>query len=375
MTLSVARRGSRAVVAAAAVAICCAVDAAPAFAQAGAARRPSQRKWTLEVHGGIGIQPAPAGSPGQLPAGSAFGTASGSTSRANASWFFGDGALLFNQVKAQFATLYRVQFAEIVPLDAVITTRAFDSPRTPGFGVRVARSIVRRVALELSIDQAEAKPRLSGATRDAIEATRASFESGFRGLLGTIPQTGLQVASTAEVVQSRSSETSLTAAVVVSPIMRGGLTVYALAGGGQLRSEGTPIEVRLRGQYQFRVFDQYPINESDSVVIRVTRASTVPMAVVGAGVTIDIGARLAVRVDVRDHIGRTGFGMTLDASPAVSAGTPAIAVPSLTTPSVQFSTVSGVRSSLSGTTTGLQTFTSGRQESRLLTSAGLVLRF
>ena len=134
-----------------------------------------------------------------FPAGSPFTTEQATSSRANASWMFGDGARLFNEVNAQFASRFNVRFPQIVPLDGMLTAAALGRARRTTVGIRVTRDLTRRFGVEVSFDRSQGDVILNDAARTAIESTRASFERAFGGLLATVPQTRLQVASTADI--------------------------------------------------------------------------------------------------------------------------------------------------------------------------------
>lgn len=354
-----------------------AVGAGPAWAQT--AKKPQKPKgeprWTLEVHGGMTAGTTPsAGSPGQFPAGTPLAT-DVAASRAIPSWFFGDGATLFNEVRSQFASRFNVQYPQITPLDRALATVPLERQGGPNFGFRLGRQITRRFGVELGFDRSQGKLKLADDARAAIEATRASFESAFGGLLGTVPQTNLSVTSTADVEDANATQMSLTGALTVRLFTAGRLSAHALAGGGRLTNSSDSVDVRLRGNYQFRLFNAYAFNETDSLTIRTTERESTGVGVLGGGITYDLSRRSGIRFDVRALIGTNGITTTVDASPTTNAAVPGIALPSLTTPSIQFSNMSNVPSSLSGTAANLRTFEGDGLDSRMLVSVGFVLRF
>ena len=90
-------------------------------------------KWEIEFHGGGGLVNNPTRGTARLPApGVEFTTAFGFSSRRISSWYFGDGALLLNQIYSNpgFAITQR-----ITPLDPMLTTavaeRTNGHPRLP----------------------------------------------------------------------------------------------------------------------------------------------------------------------------------------------------------------------------------------------------
>ena len=66
---------------------------------------PAKTKWEFEVRGGLMTGSSPGGGVGTLPGpGNAFVTFNGFASRQISSWYFGDGALLFNQFNVNFGS-------------------------------------------------------------------------------------------------------------------------------------------------------------------------------------------------------------------------------------------------------------------------------
>lgn len=355
-----------------------ALGAAPAWGQT--ARKPQKPKgeprWTLEVHGGISGGATPSGgTAGQFPAGATLQTEV-SPSRVIPSWFFGDGAALFNEVRSQFASRFNVQYPQIAALDRALTSVPVERKGAASFGVRVGRQITSRFGVEFGFDRSQGTLKMTDAARAAVEASRASFESAFTGLIATtVPQTNLSVTSTADIEDADTTQTAMTAALTIKLFSTGRLSVHALAGGGRLTNSSDSVDARLRGTYQFRLFNTYAFSEIDSVTIRTTERENMPVGVLGGGLTYDFNRRSGLRFDVRALVGANGITTTVDASPTTSTAVPAIALPSLTTPSIQFSNLATVPSSLSGKATGLQTFKGSSLDSRLLVSVGLFLRF
>lgn len=334
-------------------------------------------KWTAEVYAGAAMSPtATGGDAAPFPAGSAFRTEPGAPSRANASWYFGDGAALFNEVNAQFAARFNVRFPQLTPLDGMLTSAALGRRGAGAFGVRASRRLTRRFGVEASLDTSHERLEVTTAAREAIEAARASFERGFSGLLATLPQSRLQVTSTAEIDAAASARRrTITGAVTIALMKHGRFAVHALVGGGREFGRAEAIEARLRGNYQFRFIDTYPINESDTVTIRFADRASGGVGVVGGGVTSDVGGRHGVRADVRVMVTGSGIRTAVDASASAQRTAPFVALPSNTSPSLQFSTIASERSSLGGSIAGLTTFTGRGPDTRLLLTVGYFVRF
>lgn len=333
-------------------------------------------KWTADVHWGAALSPTPTGgTAGRFPTGPTFTTEPGFPSRANASWYFGDGAALFNEVNAQFASRFNLRLPQLAPLDGVLTSAALSRARGGSFGFRVARRVTRRFGVEVSFDRSQGRMRVTDAARNAIEATRASFERAFSGLIGTIPQTGLRVTSTAEIDEAATHHTAILGALTIALTTHGRLATHAVLGGGRLSNSVHPLEARLRGNYQFRFFDTYPVNETDTATIRFSERDKGMVGVFGGGISFDLGSRHGVRADVRVLVGSSGSGTSVDASPVVERLGPFVALPSNTNPSLQFSTAAADRSSLNGSTAGLKTFTGSGLDMRILLTVGYFVRF
>src|SRR5439155_15657393 len=90
--------------------------AAPAHAQQ------ASGKWEIEFHAGGGPVSNPTDATANLPvAGPPFTTVVATTSRRTPSWYFGDGAVLLNQVNAALGLSPR-----ITPLDSVFKSSLAD---------------------------------------------------------------------------------------------------------------------------------------------------------------------------------------------------------------------------------------------------------
>ena len=335
-------------------------------------------KWTFEVFGGGGFGGSAGGdASSEFPAGTSFTTESGFPSRVVPSWYFGDGAVLFDQVRAQFASLFNITVPELVSLDPVFADGALERNAGATFGVRLMRKLTPRYALEFGLQRSQGKLALSDSAQTAVEASRASFDQAFRGLLGTIPQTGLQVSSTAEIPDSATApQTAITAVlnIALSPGKRP-LAPYVSVGVGRLTNGAETLRVRLRGSYQFRFFDSNPFNETDSVTIRTSDRESSFVGVFGGGAMYELSPRQGLRFDLRIHIGNSGIATELDASPTVVTATPVLALPSNTNPSIQFSNTNTLKSSLSGRISDQTVVAAGGMDTRFNLTVGYFLRF
>ena len=348
-----------------------------AAAQAAVMKAPRDPKWTFEVMAGGALATAGGGSGGTptFPAGEDFLTEEGRPSRAVPSWFFGDGAALFNDVRAQFAAAGQ-QFPQITPIDAALGSPGMERGAGPTFGARLTRRLTNRVALEFAFQRSAGTMELTDEARDAFESASDSFDAAFRGLFATMPQTGLEVSSTTTLPSGVSgAQRAITGALKFTLTRGGRLETYVVAGAGHVANSGTSAQARLRGSYQFRFLDTYAFSEVDNVTVNYSQKESMIVGVGGAGLMFDLGRRYGIRLDVRVHAGDSSSTTTLSANPTVNTASPTLALPSITTPSIQFSNTAAAKSSLSGKLTETEVFTGSGLETRVLATAGVYFRF
>ena len=339
-------------------------------------RPPTEPKWTIEGVGGFGFAASvPDGTSAQLPVGTPFTTEGGFPSRSIASWYLGDGTTLFNDVASQFGSRFAVQVPRISGIDAHLGSAALEGASGPAFGARVTRKLNRRLALEFGIVQTKGSVSIDDDLRSAVDAARTSFQGGFNALLQTIPQTGLQVTSSATVPDDVStSQTTISGVLNVTLVRSGKLGAHVSAGVGRTVRSSDAVNITLQGNYQFRIFDLNPINETDNVTIALRDEEPSTDAVLGGGISYDVAARHGLRVDARVLVGSSGQTVTVSASPSVTRTNPTIALPSMTSPSIQFSNTSALQSSLSGSAS-VTTFTADGVEVRPQVTVSYFVRF
>ncbi len=365
------------------------IDAPPVTVQsppAPAARTRRSRKWSVEVHGGRFGELIDAGASRSaaieaFPAGAPFTTMAGGPSRAVASWLYGDGTVLFDQIRASFASTYGVNLSSITPLDDVLrssgTTRTFGTT----VGGRFSRDITSWLGLEVAYDRGPSETAVDEAVFRGVEATRSSYVAAFQSLLATIPQDNGVVTATVtstDVEASRHQQIA-TASLVLTPIRISRFGLHLSAGGGIVKNDVSPTEIRLQAGYRFSLLSQFPINESETVTIRFSEKSQVPVWVAGAGFTLDLWGPLGVRADARVLAMENAVQTTVSSS-GTHVTTPAAAqqvtLPSLTSPSIQFSSIPGVQTTLGGgTVNDLVTYSGSGYQVRPHITVGLVLRF
>ena len=358
-----------------------------AAAQGTSPKAPRDPKWTFEVFGGGAMGSTPGGGSGGgngsgtalTPPplqGETFITEAGTPSRVVPSWFFGDGAVLFHQVRQQFAG-FGLQVPAMVPIDDALNSSALSRGSGGTFGARVSRKINNRIAIEFAVQSSQGTLTLSDEARNAIEASAASFDSAFEGLFATMPQTGLQVTSSATLPDDVSgSQVSITGAVRITVTRSGRLETYLTAGAGRVSNAAEVAEVRLRGSYQFRFLDTYAFSETDNATVRYSESESGTIGVFGGGLAFDLSSRQGVRVDVRVHAGDSKVTTTLQGAPSVATSTPSLGLPSNnTSPAIQFSNTTALKSSLSGRMSETEVFSGSGMETRVLATIGYYFRF
>ena len=332
--------------------------AAPAIAQ--------ERKWEIEVFGGAvvgtsggdGTQTLP---PAGLPI---VTTTPIFPSREVSSWFFGDGAVLLNDVNEQFGAAGR-----ITPLDPFLVPG--EAGRGGVFGARLRRRITTRFSAEFSVDVLSTSSSAPDGFAGGVEASRQSFTSAFTSLLATGPVTGIAIDATTSTEEGSRRDMTATAAVNVHLPRFWVLDPYATAGGGISTGTGAMASAELTGQYRFAIAAETPISETDTTTVRFERPAGF-VVVLGGGVRKDLSEKWGLTIDARVHIGPDRTRVVVDAAPASVPGTPAGFVESFTNPAIQFSNEpsTGRRSTLSGPALdGFQVFENGTRARTMITIA------
>ena len=334
----------------------------------------NELRWEIEGYGGfMAVPTGSAGGTAVLPQpGPPIATSSPIfPSRRVPSWFFGDGALLLNQVNGQFDVEALIQ-----PLDAALGGAGLATGNGFAGGVRVRRAVTARFSVEFSLDLLPASAEFSDDFQSAVEATRASFAPAFEGLFASGPFTDVNVESSS-VSGGSSLEVAATGALVWQLGSAGGFDPYLTFGGGVITGAGDPAAVTLEGRYRTRIIGEVPIDETDRVTIRL-ESRTVFTGVVGAGLRRDMSDRWGIRVDGRVLIGPNSTRILIDTEPSAAQGTPADFIESFTAPAIQFSNnpSTGRESSLGGPPLqGFEAFVDDGLQARVLITAGVFVRF
>lgn len=337
------------------------------------ASKPTSRL-ELDAYGSIGRMLDAGEATLSLPAAGAPITTSNPMfpSRRVPSWFFGDGATLLNAVNEQLGLT-----ARITPLDAAIATIGRSAQSGAGMGARVRIRTAPRVWTELAVDTTGRSETVPDSLLAVVEQTRGSFVQAMTALFASGPFTGTAVTATASLPSAHWRDVTATVAANVELNEIAGLTPFLTLGGGLITRTGRQSEVTLEGRYRSRILNSVPIDETDTVTIRGV-ANTAPAIVLGTGLSRSIAGRLSMRLDARMIAANRTIASSIDAAPAVLAGTPADYIESFTNPSVQFSNnaSTGRRSTLSGDALDHAEVTrSTRLQARVLVTLGVAFRF
>jgi hypothetical protein len=334
------------------------------------AQRP--RNWEFEFHaGGSFVSDAPAGTASLPAAGSTFTTVVGTPSRRISSWYFGDGALLFNQANASLGLGSR-----ITPLDPLFESSLSDPQSGASFGFRLGRAITRRFGAEFTLDYGRVPLVLRPSALTSVEGARASYVAAFTALMGSGPFVNPAVTSVSTIAENEGSQITTTGALIVNLKTSGRAIPYVTAGAGVRANAGGTPSMALEGHYRFQPLGLFPVDELDSVTVRTSIDEGV-VGVVGGGLKFAFSRRWGARFDVRALFNKMSVETFVDTRSRPASGTPAGAAASFSTPSLQFSNNGTLGpSSLAGPPlNGFRTFEGSDWHNQTNLSGGVFLKF
>ncbi len=343
----------------------------PTSQQKPPSKQPPGPRWEVSFHGGFTTGGGTPDGTSSTPApGPTFVMADGATpTRAVASWYFGDGAALLNQVLQ-----LRGVNARLDPLDQ---PPGWPVPSQSGaeIGARIARQVARGLWVEGAVDVGLAPLGFDDATRDRVEAVRADFETAFTALAASAASiiTASTVASSADLASGGRR-------LLVSGVVqyRGGGRVtrpIVLGGLGVASPVGSPATLTFTGTYRFTTPSQAVIEETDTIRLRYETSNTL-VWIFGGGVMRDLSRSSAFRVEVRLLASSTKLTAQLDAAPSRVTASPGQAlVLNATNPGLQFSASTAIAPTLSWAQTGFEAFTAEGGTVQLVISASYVRRF
>ena len=213
---------------------------------------------------------------------------------------------------------------------------------------------------------------MSNGASAALEQTRASFLAVFTSLFPGGAASTMTLAPARDIRQD-----FVTGTVNVNLGAYGPARPYMTAGLGAVLNRGEAPSASLDGSYIFPSTGTVLIDESDHVVVRAVVKDKSLVSVVGGGVRLHVSPRQGVRADFRVHLTDNPIDTAVDATPSlVMQPNLGVALLFPTNPSLQFSSTSARRSSLSGpAVSGLTTFAGEGLQTHVNFSIGYFFRF
>jgi hypothetical protein len=340
----------------------------------------TQAAWEIEAHVGVMGRALGSGTPRPLPAADGFTTINGMTSAAVSSWFFGDGAALFNRVHATEA---------IVPLDPALQQGITRRRGGVNLGFAAARWLSPRLAIEIQGDYAPSAVVMNDLTLAAIETTARSYIDAWSRLFDAgLAADGApsEVVIEADADRGGGHQFVLTGGLKAVLHTRRRFRTYVAGAFGIAHNWNRAPGATLTATYQFAArvpvpggTVRMPFAERDDIAMRAELFDT--RTVVGAvhgGWEYYFRSRRGFRLDVAVLVSPNRVGTFLDATPSVIVQMPGAAIAGTTTPTIQFSShpATVVRSSLSGPVVRhLETFRTEGLHAQIKLSLGYFLRF
>ena len=326
--------------------------------------------WDVAISLGGHTAPTPGAGTGQLPGPIDIIDFGARSTRRVPSWFFGDGALLFNQANLNSF----VSPGRIVPLDAGLTAPLARQRAGMTVGGRIGGWVARRTRLEFALDCAATPLEITDAVREAIDETRLSFLAAWGGLQRA---TDVAVSASAGIDDHASRRLAVTTAVAVDVARVGGGTVFVVAGGGIAMPIGDPPSVVLNGHYQFTSGDVTYV-ETDAVTIRVRSEGRAPLWTLGGRYERALTMRLGIRAEASLQFAAYEIATAVDAAPSreLSDQAPFVLTTMGQTTFMMFiKRANTVPSSLSAPITDFVTFQGNGYTRHLAVTGGVFWRF
>ena len=338
----------------------------------------SNRRWEADfsVGGVFGGHPSGGTRIVSFPVGEAFTFQGASSSRYASSWMFGDGAVLINQIAAGFVSAV---VDRITALDPVLTASSLERGTGIGFGVRVSRRLTPRLRAAFVVESASEPLEFSASANTAIEATRASFERIWNGIIATgngVLFTNSTVRGSAMTTDASGRIMYVTGGIEYQLTRDKRMVPFVSAAAGIARRTGSLPELTLTGTYQFQFITGAPLSEQDKVRVHFAADGSSPAGVFGAGFRYFMSARHGVRAEFRVHVSGGSVVTLVDAAPLSVPGTPTFFISSATNPTLVFSNSPAVRGNLTGPAiANLETFTGSGTVVRANLGVGYFWRF
>ena len=287
------------------------------------------------------------------------------------SWYFGDGAVLLNQVNTALGAT-----AKITALDPVLNGSAVQRRNEGSFGFRISRHINPRYTAEFRLDYGRGRLEMNDTFLAGIEASSASFMSAFNARIADL----VPATSTVTIHDREGHQTFTIGALGINLKTDGKIIPYATIGGGLVSNTGGTPSATLTGNFQIPMGPNRVIfyNETDTVNLRYSIEHRTFVGVLGGGIKYAVTPRWGIRLDVRASLSKNSGSNLLDANPNVATLAPAIVAMSPTNPTIVWSNnpSTGVQSSLSGPPiNGFQTFAGSGTQVQISIAPGFFWRF
>lgn len=336
--------------------------AAPAPAAQPAPAQPVEdgRKWEFEVHGGFVLPSNSGGGTASLPTTGALVSGLISTS----TFFFGDGARLFNENPARGAA------SPIVSLDPVVRSPAFARDRSLAIGVRLDRRLTRRLGVEIAGEYRRGRLGFRSDALAGIESTRASVKTALDGVLARFPVPSAITSTSTVLDDQRVTQLVATGALVVNLRETGRARPYIVVGGGVALNDVTSPRARLVGNYQLGSPAQ--ILYTDGIELTVREDDRPFVGLGGGGVKLRLSPRWGVRLDGRAMLYKNTTVNLIAVGPGTLLQSTGQPFPILTAGTLQFSPLAPLTGSAQA---NVPTFTGSGLQTHIIVSAGLFLRF
>jgi hypothetical protein len=251
-------------------------------------------KWEIELNAVSLIAYQEHGSSVPFPSGAPFGVFIRPlplSSRRVSSWYFGDGANLFNTAATRFGS----PIPQIAPLDSVLTT-SDEKTGGIGFGARLNRHITRRVSAEISFERT-GKLSLDEHAVRGIEASRSSFAAA----LGRV--TGPPATSMSSVRRQGNTLNFATGGVSIETPGYARLQPFVTLGAGVLTAGGRSSAASLVGSYDPGRGFNVPDPIADTVTLSFAPVKQHAFTTfVGGGVKVPMTSRLGIQVDFGAYV-------------------------------------------------------------------------
>ena len=328
------------------------------------------RRWEIEVHGGFGASTSPRSGTGDLPP--SQGTFPLPTPPRSSwilpTWFVGLGVDVLNS---------NIGVDRMQAIDAALSTLGADWGQAGAVGARVARHLSASLAVEFSFDYLPGSLDISSDAMSPLREGERTFPIAFDALFARDPATFVGPTASATLTSSDDGGGQIITAGTLNFNVGSSATVrpYLTAGGAVVAYTGGAATATLVGQYGFRGFGDFPIAETDTVVVRYRPGDAGFAPVFGGGVRISRRG-WGLRADVRALVVQDSRTVSVSASPATTPGSPAGFVVGDVVRFISFSTdPAALRSTLSGSLQDAETFRASGWRVQTTMTFGVFRRF